>query len=693
MEHRIREKLVLTLDELKETAKRMDDNEIHSLDFETTGLDITKDEVVGLSIALPDGFNKYIPFIHEGLKCLSGLKIMEIIQRPIVESDSIIIAHNWKFDIQFFWNFGVKPDWKFKDRKAFCTQIAHYLLNENTYRHKLKAIAPKILGVEMKEFGEVAKEGRFYKADLGEALDYALKDTRVLIPLYNKFLPQLKKEKLDDVFWKMEMPYCRVLAKKERRGIDVDKKLLEDYKWRMKKELPVLESEIHEEAGCKVNPRSPQQLVEVLFSKNGFEAPVQQKTDTGNPSTNKESLKQLENINGPWVEFVKALRKYKKIQKVNSTYVEGQYDLIKESGKVHTNFNQTVTVTGRLSSSNPNLQNQPANPIWEDKYYIGRRYDSKNLFSADTGDKKSVIIPDDIKGIRELFPKHNLKENEKEGGYKFEDDKGKYIIVKIHLRDIYFNPNGILIVVDYSQVEMRIMTHFSKDEKMMEAIRNGEDIHTWVASNAYKVPMNEVTKDMRRRAKSVGFGTIYGKTPYGFAQDWYGGEPDFLVTKIIRGTPKQVINQKYINRANEFLEERFFGKFPGIKEYMEDIERYCRKYGYIRTLFGRKRRLPWIWSEDEWQQRRAKRQGVNAKIQGSAGGLIKLAQIKLEDFLEDKPITQVLQVHDEVVFYSPDIETTEKYLPEIKGIMENVVKLRVPITVDVDIVERWGFAK
>lgn len=229
------------------------------------------------------------------------------------------------------------------------------------------------------------------------------------------------------------------------------------------------------------------------------------------------------------------------------------------------------------------------------------------------------------------------------------------------------------------------MAHFSEDEKLLKAFREGLDIHTWVASQAFDIPMEDVTKEMRDKAKAVGFGTIYGKTVYGFAKDWYSDQPDFM-------NEDGWIRKKYQKKAQEFL-DRFFNAFPGVKKYINYTHAYCRKFEFVKTILGRLRRLPAINSDTDWKRSRAERQSVNSKIQGSAGDYIKLAGIELEDALEDYDSKQLLQVHDELVIEVPEHEDPEEIKEIVKDSMEDILPLKVEIIAEADIVDRWSFAK
>lgn len=688
---------------LNETYNKLETASIISFDFETTGLDFISDYVVGISLATDNDLCVYIPTHHDGIKTVDEDLLFLNLKKYFEADGKLIIAHNLKFDIQFLWNNGIDIGWKLDKGLAADTMILSWLLDENRECHKLKYLARTLLHYEMVDFSDLTRGKTFSNINPDDAVRYALLDAYAPLQLYYLFMPQIKEQKLEGLFWKLEMRYLKVLSKMERRGVYIDVELLDRYQKRIEDDLQQLEQQIYLEAGRPFNIKSGDQLGAILFApleKGGFGAPIQGWTKGGKkprkdgtlapkkPTTDADAIRTVGKIEGaPWTSFCKALLRYKALSKISSTYIIGLKALIRADGKIHCSFNQDGTVTGRISSSDPNLQNQPAGPTWVDRYTIGEAYTKDQLFSSVYTQDLPFVIPDDLIKMKELFYQHKVKKVDKDA--KDVPLAQPYFEVQRKIRDIYYNPYGVILVADYSQMEMRVMAHFSGDPGLLEAFEKGVDIHTWVASKAFKIPYDKVTKDLRSKAKSIGFGTIYGKTVHGFASDWYGHERDFFKGIDNRGNPK--INPKYLNLAQGFLDD-FFAAFQGVANYMDQVASLCYSYGYIKTMSGRRRRLPDIYAEKEWVAAKARRQAINTKIQGSSGDLIKLAQIHWEELTEGTGVEQVIQVHDEVVNYASR-ENADQYLAILKNTMESVYPLKVQIISEADMVTRWGHAK
>lgn len=670
---------------------------IISFDFETDGLDFLTAKIAGIGLATDNGLSCYIPFEHPGVSTLHEDDIVYTLKKHFESDRTLLIGHNLKFDVQFLWNLGIDIGWKFDKHLMADTMIMAWLLNENRISFKLDGLLQDYFHIKPVEFNDLVEKGKvsIFDVDINALGSYCIKDVVGCLKLYELFKPQLEAERLTDVFWRVEMRMVKVLALMERRGVYIDIDLLEDYHKRIKRDLEELKKEILQLAGREFNMNSGDQLGKILFSKppEGFGAPIQGYTPGGKkprkdgtlappkPKTDANTIRALAIGNQPWSEFCNALLRYKDLAKIESTYLRGILELIRADGKLHGSFNQTGTVTGRLSASKPNLQNQKRDASWLDKYYPGETYKIEELYSCSLKGVTEIIMPDSLEEVQRIFSSHLVEEKE-------ENDK-RYFLVHRKIRDMYYNPHGCIIAVDYGQMEMRIMAHFSNDPGLQRAFKDGVDIHTWVASKAFKVPLEKVTKDQRSRAKAVGFGVIYGKTDYGYAKDWYGHESDFIIGYDDKG--REVINEVYLKKTRVFIDS-FFANFGGVKEYMEFMKNYCFKYGYIRTLTGRKRRLPGIYATNEWVKARAGRQAVNTKIQGSSGDYIKMAQIKLEEILEGTGIEQVIQVHDELIFTAPSLEVADEYAPVIQEVMENVVPLNVKIVAEPVITNTWGKA-
>jgi DNA polymerase-1 len=519
--------------------------------------------------------------------------------KPILEDEKIKkYAHNGKFDIRVLKNNGIDVK-----NFVFDTMIASYLLNPGSRQHSLDAVTFSELGFEKiskddllgraKEkitFGEVAVE----KLSL-----YSCEDADFTNRLVKKLSAELKKQDLIKLFNDIEIALVPVLVSMEENGIKVDEKILAKMSEEMSTRIKSLEKKIHKMAGMDFNISSPQQLQEVLFEK--LEIPLQgiKKNKTG-ISTAADELVKLKELH----PIITLIQEYRELTKLTSTYVNALPNLINPKTKrVHTSFNQTVAATGRLSSSDPNLQNIPI------KTDLGRE-------------------------IRKAFVA--------EKGYK-------------------------IIGLDYSQIELRLVAHMSGDKKMIKAFQIGEDIHASTAAEINQVPLNEVTKEMRREAKAVNFGILYGQGPHGLSQ---------------------TADISYM-RAKEFI-DKYFETFPDIKKYIDEYTEFARANGYAETMFGRKRYLPEINSSVMMVRKGAERMAINTPLQGTAADMIKIAMVSVwKEIKDDKEIKMLLQVHDELLFEVKE-DNVDEYIKKIKEIMEKVIKLKVPVVVDASLGGNWG---
>jgi DNA polymerase-1 len=435
---------------------------------------------------------------------------------------------------------------------------------------------------------------------LNQIAEYAAEDADVTLKLKNYFEPELKKQGIEPLFYDIEMPLIYVLAGMEEAGVTLDTEALRQSSEVLTKELIRLENEIHELAGAAFNINSAKQVGEILFEKLKIEEKAK-KTKTGSYSTSEDILEKLRSKH----PIVGKLLEYRGVKKLLSTYIDALPELINpQTGKVHTSFNQTVTATGRLSSTNPNLQNIP--------------------------------IRDDMgREIRKAFIPENA--------------------------DCLFSS------ADYSQIELRIMAHLSGDEHMIAAFRSGEDIHAATAAKIYGVPLNEVTKDMRRKAKTANFGIIYGISVFGLSER----------LNIRRAESKELI-------------EGYFRTYPSVRDYMEKCIEEAKEKGFVETLFKRKRYLPDINSGNAIVRGYAERNAINAPIQGSAADIIKVAMVNIytrfkKEHLKSK---MILQVHDELNFnvWKDELDTVKKIVLEE---MENVIQLQVPLIADYGEGNNW----
>ncbi len=567
-----------------------------SFDTETTGIDPLTSELVGMSFAVKEGEAFYLPVpenIEEAKKVIALFK-------PVLENTKVLkIGQNIKYDIVVLQKYGV-------DVKGplFDTMIAHYLINPEI-RHNMDYLTETYLNYKTIHIDKlIGSRGKnqltMRQVPLNEIADYAAEDADVTLKLKNVFEKKIQENNLAHLFHEIEMPLVKVLADMEAVGVGLDVETLKISSQELTAQLIDLETEICDMAGMEFNINSAKQVGEVLFDRMKI-VDKPKKTKTGQQYiTNEELLESLRSKH----PIVGKLLEYRGLKKLLSTYIDALPALINpDDGKIHTTFNQTVAATGRLSSTNPNLQNIP-------------------------------IRDEEGKEIRRAFiPDHNC---------------------------VFFS-------ADYSQIELRIMAHLSGDENMIEAFNSGQDIHAATAAKIYKIPINEVTKEMRRNAKTANFGIIYGISSFGLA--------DRLA--IPRSEAKALI-------------EGYFETYPDVKKYMDENIEKARCNGYVETVLHRKRFLPDISSRNAIVRGYAERTAINAPIQGSAADIIKVAMVQIYNRFQSENIQSkmILQVHDELNFNVLDHE-----LEQVKTIvieeMENAFKLRVPVIADCGVGENW----
>lgn len=564
-------------------------------DTETTGVNPLLSELVGLSFAYKEGEAYYVPIDDDREKAQQKVDIF----RPFFEDEKIEkVGQNIKYDILELRNYDIQVK-----GKLFDTMIAHYLINPEI-PHGMDYMAKMYLNYTTIHIDElIGPKGKNQKnmrdIDQETVCKYAAEDADITLKLKNILEKELRENKLEQLFNEIESPLIYVLADMEWAGVRLDLEALEQLAEEYRKEMNQIEKEIIEMAGIEFNINSPKQIGEILFDKMKI-IDNPKKTKTGQYSTSENELEKLRSKH-PIIEKILEQRSLKKLL---STYIEAFPQLINpKTGKIHTSFNQTATATGRLSSSNPNLQNIPI-----------RNERGKEI--------RKVFIPD--KGCTFLS-------------------------------------------ADYSQIELRIMAHLSKDKNMIEAFNKGQDIHAATASKIFKIPLEEVTPDMRRKAKTANFGIIYGITPYGLSQR----------LGISRSDAKKLI-------------EEYFTTFSGVKRYMDESIAKAREQGYVETIFGRKRFLPDINSQNAIVRGYAERNAINTPIQGSAADIIKVAMNKIYKRLSDGGYKSkmILQVHDELDF---NVHMNE--LDEVKNIvvyeMENAYPLIVPLKTDCNHGANW----
>ncbi|MEM6265058.1 MAG: DNA polymerase I [Bacteroidota bacterium] len=588
-------KLVDTPEARAELIDLLSKSETYCFDTETTGIDPMIAELVGIAFSTQSGTAYYVP-------CPEDREVTQAIVdefTPLLTSGKHLkVGQNLKYDMLVLRNYGVKVA-----PPLFDTMLAHYLINPDG-KHGMDAMARELLKYETVSITElIGKKGKNQKTmrevPVEQVVEYAGEDADITLQLYLDLAPKIKGNK---VFEDIEMPLVPVLTEMEFAGIRVDDGVLADYSEELSGRVKTLETEIYEKAGEEFNINSPKQLGEILFDKleigPGKKA---KKTKTGQYSTNEQILTQLAMSH----ELPERVLAYRSIQKLKSTYVDALPKLIHpDTGRVHTTYSQSVAVTGRLSSVNPNLQNIP-------------------IRTQDGREVRKGFVPKDAE--------HTL------------------------------------LSADYSQVELRIMAALSKDEAMMQAFQDGEDIHRASAARVFGTAPEDVTSDQRSAAKTVNFGIIYGISAFGLSQRM----------NIARGEASDII-------------KAYFEQYPRVKAYMDESVEYAKEHGYVETLFGRRRYLPDINSSNRTIRGFAERNAINSPIQGSAADIIKLAMIAVQQAFEEKQFNSqmLLQVHDELVFdvYLPELE-------EVKAVvidkMEHAVELAVPLVVEAGTGKSW----
>lgn len=564
-------------------------------DTETTGTDPLLAELVGMSFAYNEGEAFYIPISSNREEAQKQVNFF----KPFFENENIEkVGQNLKYDMLELRNYGIEVK-----GKLFDTMIAHYLLNPEL-RHGMDYMAETFLKYKTIHIDElIGPKGKnqlnMRDIDPQIVCEYAAEDADITLKLKNVLEKKIHENNLDKLLYEVECPLIYVLADMEWTGVRLDLKALEELSKQLTEELSAIEHEIVQMAGIDFNVNSPKQIGEILFDRMKIvEKP--KKTKTGQYSTNEEELEKLRGKH----PIIDKILEQRGIKKLLSTYIDAFPQLINpRSGKIHTSFNQTVAATGRLSSTNPNLQNIPVR-----------------------------------------------------------DERGK------EMRKVFIPDEGCVFASsDYSQIELRIMAHLSADKNMVEAFMHDQDIHAATASKIYHVPIEEVTADMRRKAKTANFGIIYGITPFGLSER----------LSISRSEAKQLIDE-------------YFETFPDVKRYMDESIATARTNGYVETIFGRKRYLPDINSRNANVRGFAERNAINAPIQGSAADIIKVAMIKIHNRFEKEKLKSkmILQVHDELDFnvVEDELDTVRKIVVEE---MEHACKLIVPLKTDFGYGKNW----
>lgn len=588
-------KLVDNEEEMRKLCDYFRTKEFLSLDTETTSTSPIDAELVGLSFAVKEFEAFYVPI---PAKREEALRIVNIFKEVYEDPQILKIGQNLKYDLEVLANYGIELKGKMWD-----TMIAHYLIQPELH-HNMDYMAEIYLNYQTIHIDElIGPKGKNQKSmrELSptDVYEYAAEDADITLRLKNKLEAELKKFECENLFYNIEMPLMPVLAEMEMNGVCLDTESLKETSKIFTERMNEIEARIYELAGEQFNIASPKQVGEILFDKLKIVEKAK-KTKTGQYVTSEEVLQQLKNKH----EIVADILEHRGLKKLIGTYIDALPKLINpRTGHIHTSFNQTITATGRLSSSDPNLQNIPI-----------RGEDGKEI--------RKAFIPE---------------------------------------------PGCLFFSADYSQIELRVMAHLSKDEAMVEVFREGKDLHAATAANIYKKPIEEVTRDERTKSKRANFGIIYGITVFGLAER----------LDIPRDEAKMLI-------------DGYFQTFPQVHDYMEMSKEIARKQGYVTTLFGRRRYLPDINSHNATVRGFAERNAINAPIQGTAADIIKVAMIRIHQRFKQEGIRSkmILQVHDELNFsvYPEEKEQVERIVLEE---MQNAFPLAVPLVADSGFGDNW----
>jgi len=581
-------------------VERLKKCESFVVDLETDSLDYMNAKIVGW-VFLIDHDSFYIPVMHNYLDAPKQLNFSQVMDtlKPILEDANIgKVGQNLKYDAHVLANYQIELNGISDD-----TMVKSYVLNSVATRHNMDDLSEHYLNHQTILFSEVAGKGKkqitFNQVSLEVGSPYACEDV-IVTDLLNQVLDEhlAQYPKLVKLYQRIELPMIKVLLKIERNGVKLDVNSLSLQQLDVKTQMESIQAQTYELAGEVFNLESPKQIQQILFSEDGLGLEPKKKTPKGAPSTNEEALKLLDH---PLVDLILS---YRTLTKLNSTYLEAlpkQIDL--NTKRLHTSYHQAVTATGRLSSSNPNLQNIPI------RSELGARI--RGAFVASKG--------------------------------------------------------CVIIAADYSQIELRIMAHISQDANLLDAFNHDQDVHSATASTMFKVAIDEVTKEQRRRAKAINFGLIYGMSAFGLA--------------------KQIDVSR--TEAKEYI-DAYFENYPSVAQYMEDTRESAKIQGYVETVMGRRLYLPQINAKNKMLQQHALRTAINAPMQGSSADIIKKAMLDVHDWIDqdNTDIKMIMQVHDELVF-EVKVDKAEEFAHKIQDLMEGAYLLDIPLKVDVGVGNSW----
>ena len=587
-----------SIDDLSMIENLIHESKCFAFDTETTSIDSLEAELVGVSFSFEANSGYYLPIAHQEKTAISRDEALRWLKQIIEASQDKVIGQNLKYDLQVLRNHQINIKRFYAD-----TMLMSYSINSTASRHNLDALAEYYLNIKTIKFEDVMGKGKnklknFSEVPIKEATNYAAEDADITLQLYRTF-----ETKIDDKTKKMlqeiEYPMIFVLMEMEATGALIDIKHLNSLSNNFGSKLINLVQKIHKHSGVVFNIDSPKQLSEVLFDKMGIEAKGLKKTSSGYYSTSESVLQKLADEN----EIIKDILEYRTLAKLKSTYTDKLSEICDLGSRVHTSYHQAVTSTGRLSSSDPNLQNIPIRT------------------------KDGIVI-----------------------------------------REAFIAPQGKkLLAIDYSQIELRLMAHYSNDEIMVKSFNNNEDIHKRTASEIFGVDIQDVDDDMRRKAKTINFGLLYGMSAFGLS------------------------NQLSVTRAEaDIFLESYFDRYSGVSAFMKNIVEDAKGKKYVETLHGRKIHVPNIESSNYLMRQASERAAINGPLQGSAADIIKIAMIKIAEWIEgnDQEIKMILQVHDELIFEVPDSYGEENIEPIIK-LMEQSTEINVPLKAEYGFGSNW----
>ena len=591
-------KTLTSIDDLSMIENLIHESKCYAFDTETTSIDSLEAELVGVSFSFEANSGYYLPIAHQEKTAISRDEALRWLKQIIEASQDKVIGQNLKYDLQVLRNHQINIKRFHAD-----TMLMSYSINSTASRHNLDALAEYYLNIKTIKFEDVMGKGKnklknFSEVPIKEATNYAAEDADITLQLYKTF-----ETKIDDKTKKMlqeiEYPMIFVLMEMEATGALIDIKHLNSLSNNFGSKLINLVQKIHKHSGVVFNIDSPKQLSEVLFDKMGIEAKGLKKTSSGYYSTSESVLQKLADEN----EIIKDILEYRTLAKLKSTYTDKLSEICDLGSRVHTSYHQAVTSTGRLSSSDPNLQNIPIRT------------------------KDGIVI-----------------------------------------REAFIAPQGKkLLAIDYSQIELRLMAHYSNDEIMVKSFNNNEDIHKRTASEIFGVDIQDVDDDMRRKAKTINFGLLYGMSAFGLS------------------------NQLSVTRAEaDIFLESYFDRYSGVSAFMKNIVEDAKGKKYVETLHGRKIHVPNIESSNYLMRQASERAAINGPLQGSAADIIKIAMIKIAEWIQgnDQEIKMILQVHDELIFEVPDSYGEENIEPIIK-LMEQSTEINVPLKAEYGFGSNW----